>query len=419
MTKMTDTECLNEVHMPIGDSMAKEFMHCMLNMYEAGIMLYYVGNRQHANDYLSVFENRELSDIHRWDWYAANWLSAYKFLSLKGSQIGASLASPNDIRSSGKAYRWELVPFRGRPDFPFDIMLGSWSLEQFRGAWSNFMSQAVSPSYQAGSWKIYSCPWILSSALLNGDNGGFTMLWDGVPGPMAASEYTEFQTYARGSLGLEWGSGFGRMPCGNAQTLATMSADCLFAGGDHRMLSAASARGSDEFLSDLIGMFLFFDPEDPSLSGVSTWAREFETWELAAGNAPYLRFSQRMNFPVSELMQTRNLSAKDCWIKAPGVYDFQELKINGQTGQDIDLLFPAVRPVYQQFQALADFYYTHMQSAGDICRFASAPFNYEIPHKQLVDEYYIDCAVTTSADIGTGKVRQKVTASLLPYTEES
>ena len=419
MTKMTDIELLKEVHMPLGDPMAKEFMRCMLNMYEAGIMLYYAGNRLDAGKYLSVFTKRNLSGIHSEDQDAANWLCAFKFLSLRGSSIGAQLAAPNDIEDSGNAGRWDLTPFPGRNDFPFDIMLGSWSLEQFRGAWSNFMSQTVSPSYQAGSWKIYSCPWMISSALIGGDDGGFTMLWDGVPGPMAASEYTEFQTYARGSLGLEWGSGFGRMPCGNAQTLATMSADCLFAGGDHRMLSAASARGSDEFLSDLIGMFLFFDPEDPSLSGVSTWAREFETWELATGRAPYLRLSQRMNFPVSALMQNRNLSARDCWIKAPGVYDKQDLKINSRTSESIAELFPSVRPVYQQFQALADFYYTHMQSAGDTCRFASAPFNYEIPHKQLVDEYYIDCAVTTSADIGTGKVRQKVTASLLPYTEES
>lgn len=48
MTKMTDIELLKEVHMPVGDPMAKEFMRCMLNMYEAGTMLYYAGNRLDA-----------------------------------------------------------------------------------------------------------------------------------------------------------------------------------------------------------------------------------------------------------------------------------------------------------------------------------------------------------------------------------
>lgn len=276
------------------------------------------------------------------------------------------------------------------------------------------MSQVVSPSYQSGPWKIYSCPWMISSALLPGDAGGYTMLWSGLP-DVPDDLYTEFQTYARGSLGLEWGSGFGRMPCGNVQTLATMSADCLFAGGDHRMLSAASARGSDEFLADISGVFHFFDPEDESLTGGS-WAREFETWELATGRAPYLRLSQRMNFPVSALMQNRNLSARDCWINAPGVYDRQDLKINSRTGEDIAELFPSVRPVYQQFQALADFYYTHMQHNGDICRFASAPFNFDIPHNETTDECYIECAVTVSVDVAGGKLHTKVQADPPRFT---
>lgn len=417
MTKMTDIELLEEVHMPVGDSMAKEFMRCMLNMYEAGTMLYYVGNRLSSQQYLSVFTERTLSGIKSWDQTAANWLSSFKFLTSRSGRIGAALATPNPIGSSTAADKWELSPFEGQDDFPFDKMLGPWAFEQFKGAWANFMSQVVSPSYQSGPWKIYSCPWIISSALLAGDDGGFTMLWDGLPTDMAASEYTEFQTYARGSLGLEWGSGFGRTPCGNVQTLATMSADCLFAGGDHRMLSAASARGSDEFLSDITGAFYFFDPDDPSLEGGS-WAREFETWELATGRAPYLRLSQRMNFPVSALMQNRNLSAKDCWIKAPGVYDRQDLKINSRTAEDIAELFPSVRPVYRQFQALADFYYTHMQSEGDICRFASAPFNFSVPHNEFTDEYYIDCAVTVSVDLTAKKVYRKVQADLLPFTEE-
>lgn len=235
------------------------------------------------------------------------------------------------------------------------------------------------------------------------------MLWDGLPKGMPASEYTEFQTYARGSLGLEYGGGFGRMPCGNVQTLATMSADCLFAGGDHRMLSAASARGSDEFLADISGVFRFFDPEDESLTG-GGWAREFDTWELATGRAPYLRLSQRMNFPVSALMQNRNLSARDCWIKAPGVYDKQDLKINSRTAESIAELFPSIRPVYQQFQALADFYYTHMQHNGDICRFASAPFNFDIPHREFTDECYIECVVMVSVDVSSGKMLTKVRA---------
>lgn len=125
MTKMTDTELLKEVHMPLGDSMAKEFMHCMLNMYEAGIMLYYVGSRSSAGEYLSVFTQRNLSGIHSWDQTAANWLSVFKFLSLRGASIGAQLAAPNDIEDSGNAGRWELKPFPGRPDFPFDKMLGA------------------------------------------------------------------------------------------------------------------------------------------------------------------------------------------------------------------------------------------------------------------------------------------------------
>lgn len=125
MTKMTDIELLKEVHMPLGDSMAKEFMRCMLNMYEAGIMLYYTGNRLSASQHLSVFTPRNLSGIHLWDQDAANWLCAFKFLSLRGPSIGAQLAAPNDIENSGNAGRWKLTPFPGRVDFPFDKMLGS------------------------------------------------------------------------------------------------------------------------------------------------------------------------------------------------------------------------------------------------------------------------------------------------------
>ena len=214
----------------------------------------------------------------------------------------------------------------------------------------------------------------------------------------------------RGSWGLEYGSPWGRLPGGNTQTLAVMSCNVPFAGGDSRVLTACTARGSAALFEDLSGMFQFFDPEDENVYVL--WPRSYTLNELRENYNGLALFSGRMHFPLSDLKQNPALSAKDGWIYPVEVRDNQRAYIRGSQ-KSIEGCCPSVHPAFKQWRALADSYFTHMQFNGETMRMASHPFNYSVHHNKMYDETTLEYTTYISIDNAMTKAVKRYTANLI------
>lgn len=89
------------------------------------------------------------------------------------------------------------------------------------------------------------------------------------------------------------------------------------------------------------------------------------------------------------------------------------MRIGSDPDANLQKIFPSIHTSYRQFRALADFYYTHMQSGGDICRFASSPFDYHTKHVEEKDSCTLEYSSLVSVNNEMTKVLKKVTSHVV------